>query len=97
MVNVIAWIDLLGALAFGLAFYYAVLNYRYTESFTSYWMVFATASFIGFFWASMTALEWFGVFPDIIDQMVGSVAVASTTAFAITALDTIFLPFKRKK
>lgn len=86
--NIIATFDLIGALAFLAAGFYAVSNFKKTRFISSYWLVFAIAAFLGSLWALMVALEWYGITSVALDGAEESMVAATITTFAIAALLT---------
>ena len=88
MVQIVAIFDTIGAMSLLIAFFISLQNYKKTREISSYWLVLSAAIFLGFFWASSVALEWLGLYPEIIDEMQQAIIASSATAFAIAALIT---------
>jgi len=84
--NTIATFDLIGALAFLVAGFYGINNFKKTKFISSYWLVFAIAVFLGSIWALMVALEWYGIMATALDSAQQSMVAVAITAFAIAAL-----------
>jgi len=87
--QVVVVLDSIGALFFLISFVFAMKNYKHTKNISSYWLIYAIASFIAFLWAGLVALEWVGFFPEILDVVQQSIIASAATAFAIASLLTL--------
>ncbi len=68
MDGIIPYLDLLGTIAFILAFYFAHHSYRDTRKTAGYWLIFSIGVMLAFFWGVTVTFEWINVYPAIMDD-----------------------------
>lgn len=95
--SLIPFLDFIGFLGFMAASIYAYKNFQGTKSISSVWILFLISMVFAAAWSLMVSLEWFGVYPTILDEAEESIfpiVITLLAVFSIISYTEIIKPVK---